>query len=122
MGRSKLDVLREKLKDKPVEFAKLFGEYEPLPYQAEVIKDMNNFQMFVGGRRAGKSYITAMKVLWFAWTHPNVTVLVLSASEEQAKELMQYIKKTIYASKILSKTKVRDTQTELHFDMVHVLK
>jgi len=116
MVQRKIDKLREVLKGDIIKFVKLFADTDPLPYQEKFLKDSNHYQIFVGGRRVGKSFVVSMKALHYAWTHPNKTALIVSASKEQAQETFRYILNVINHSSILKSTLVRKTQTEIEFD------
>lgn len=85
---SKADVAR--LRDVAVFAERLIGE--PLwPHQAELASSPARFRLVLAGRQVGKSRTLAVVALHHAFTKAEQYVLLISAGEDAAKDLLQQV-------------------------------
>lgn len=75
----KPDLLTE-LKNNPTLFAEEIMGWQPYPHQAEFLQKSREAKRMVllWGRQTGKTEVIAVKVIHFAFTHPNSTTLIVS--------------------------------------------
>ena len=72
-------------------FAAMIGA--PLsPAQARLGTLDRRVTVCISPRQAGKSRAAAMLATWFAFTHPDVNVLIVSASDDAARRLLAQVK------------------------------
>ena len=77
--------------ENPVLFAEKILKFRPLPYQKEILLDGSKRIVLRMCRQSGKSTTLAIKVLWYAVTHPNSTCLILAPSRRQSSLMMDKI-------------------------------
>ena len=75
----------------PAVFARALVGEELWPHQLEVVRSPARIRAICSGRQAGKSRTLSILALHRAFTSPGARVLVLSAGEDVAKELLATI-------------------------------
>lgn len=98
---NEIRALQEYFKDKPVEFSKVMLNFEPYPYQEDFLLDNSKRIVFLSGRQVGKSTITAIRTLWYAFVNNDVLALVIATNKNQAKMMIDKIKRWISKNPIL---------------------
>ena len=64
--------------DKPVEFGiKILG-FNPTSYQAKLLEDKGKRIVVVWPRQSGKTTTLAVRMIWYAATHPGTTSLIVA--------------------------------------------
>lgn len=66
-------------------FVRTFFNYEPRTYQLMMMRSPDRIRSFRLGRRAGKSTTMVWEALSFAYTNPNVRVIIIAPLEAQVK-------------------------------------
>ena len=94
----------ERLREDPAYFAHEIG-VEIEPWQADAIrvhKREARETAILGPRRAGKSRTAAILALWWTVRHPGETVVVVSASEARARDLLATARRIATRSPLLA--------------------
>ena len=89
--KTKLSLIRKYFGDKPVEFAETMLKFNPFPYQEKFLEDQSKRIIFLSGRQVGKSTVTSIKALWYAWTHDESLVIIVATRKDQAKLIVDKI-------------------------------
>ena len=82
-----------------VELIEKYFELEPgkpiklFDYQKEILECDAKFRLILKARQLGISSVIAWEALAYALLYPNQTILLVSVSERQARELMNYVKR-----------------------------
>jgi phage FluMu gp28-like protein len=77
--------------DKPVEFAiKILG-FKPTSYQVKLLQDKEKRIVVVWPRQSGKTTTLAVRMIWYAATHPRTTSLIVAPGLRQSMILMDRI-------------------------------
>lgn len=103
--------LRTRLRACPILFANLMLNFRPFHYQAKILKDKSKRVVACFGRQTGKTTIVAVKAIHFAYTHPKVTVLIVSPSLRQSMIMFDRISNFIFSNKYLAASVKRKTRT-----------
>ncbi len=87
------------------------------PYQDIIISDKNKRIIFAAANQIGKSITLCWKALHFALTNPGKTVLMVSKTMPQAKDLLMQIKQFLETSKMDYKGMIgsAENKTEIYF-------
>lgn len=98
------------------------GLPEPTPLQYEIAEYLQHGprrRIIQAFRGCGKSWITAIFVLWLLWRDPNHRILVVSASKERADAFSIFVKALIENTEILRVLEPRDGQrsSNVSFDV-----
>lgn len=99
----------------PVEFAKYFLNITPFDYQIPFLLCNSKRQIFKGGRKIGKTTMTAIKALFKAITEPEQMILIIAPTLEQAKISFDMIKNFIISNDFLASQVERMTLTMVFF-------
>jgi len=103
----------KKLRDDPVFFAKLVMGWTPFPYQEKLLRANNKRIAALWGRQSGKTTTIAMKTIHFIYTHPGVTVLIVSKGLRQSMIMFGVIANMIMSTSILRRSVIRNTRTQI---------
>ena len=77
--------------DKPVEFAiKILG-FNPTPYQVKLLQDKEKRIVVIWPRQSGKTTTLAVRMIWYAATHPRTTSLIVAPGLRQSMIVMDRI-------------------------------
>ena len=95
----------------PTKFCSGFLDFKPYPYQKEMLEDPSRFIVVCAGRRVGKSLVMSVKALWFAYTHPKSSTLIVAATQRQSMLMFDKLLGHIYDSPLLSVSVTRKTRT-----------
>lgn len=77
--------------DKPVEFAiKILG-FNPTSYQVKLLEDKEKRIVVVWPRQSGKTTTLAVRMIWYAVTHPRTTSLIVAPGHRQSMIVMDRI-------------------------------
>jgi hypothetical protein len=98
----------------PRDYNKRFKMY---PYQDIILNDYHNRVYFNAANQIGKSIALCIKALVFALHNPNKTVLMVSRTLPQSKDLLRQIKSMLTNSKLDYNYDVGETstKTEIYF-------
>lgn len=98
----------------PVYFCREWLKVIPTDYQEEILRDKSWRIAIIAGRRSGKTFVTALKVIHFAYTNPNTTTVVISSSMNQAGILYGHITEILKKSiPIVRNSIIKQTRTKL---------
>lgn len=91
--------------------------YKLYPYQDLIINDQHKRIIFVAANQIGKSVTLCIKAVHFALHNPGKTVLMVSKTLPQAKDLLRKIKELLNSSVLDYKYDIGDTdnKTEIYF-------
>jgi len=83
-----------------------------LPYQKEIFEgiEKHKYSVILAARQTGKSFIVSLWAFFRALEIPNHTILVISPSERQSKNLIDKVKMHIQAIKNIKYEIVEDTK------------
>jgi len=95
--RPELDVIAQKIKHDPVFFAEKLLNFNPTPYQVKLLRDSSKRISARWCRQSGKTTTFGIKILHFAITHPNVTILVIAPSLRQSRIVREKMEPLINA-------------------------
>ena len=77
--------------DKPVEFAiKILG-FNPTSYQVKLLQDKEKRIVVIWPRQSGKTTTLAVRMIWYAATHPRTTSLIVAPGLRQSMIVMDRI-------------------------------
>ena len=87
------------------------------PYQDLIINDVSKRVLFAAANQIGKSFMLVVKAVHFAIMNPGKTVLLVSKTLPQSKDLLLQIRGLLNSSIIDFKASVGDseTKTEIYF-------
>ncbi|MFB6089346.1 MAG: terminase large subunit domain-containing protein [Candidatus Aenigmatarchaeota archaeon] len=97
----------------PTEFAVNLLEFRPFDYQDDILHDGSPVVVVCCGRQVGKSTIAAVKGLHYAFTHEEVTVLIVAPTQRQSSNLFRKMK--MFLNAYLMPSVTRSTRTEIEF-------
>lgn len=100
----------------PSEFAEKVLKIKPFPYQKALLEDPSKRLVACMGRQSGKTTTIAMRAIQFAYTHPNVTVLITAPSLRQSMIMFDRISMFIFSTSILKSHVIRSTRTIIQLD------
>jgi PBSX family phage terminase large subunit len=83
------------------------------PWQSKVIDDTHRFKVINCGRRAGKSFLVAIKLLDFASNNPKSIVWYISPNYKQSKSIMWTMLRDIIPQHGISRTNETELKIEL---------
>jgi hypothetical protein len=83
------------------------------PHQLEVVRSRARMRVICSGRQAGKSSVLAVLGLHKAFAAPGSFVLIVSAGEQAAKDLLGVCSRLALGSPLLSGSVVDDSKSEL---------
>ena len=95
--RPELELIAEKFKQDPVFFAEKLLNFKPTPYQAKLLRDSSKRISARWCRQSGKTTTFGVKILHFAVTKPNVTVIVVAPSLRQSRNVRDKMEPLINA-------------------------
>jgi len=87
------------------------------PYQDLIINDQSKRIIFCAANQIGKSVTLCCKAVHFALTNPGKTILMISKTLPQSKDLLREIKRLLNTSKLDYKAQIGDSEnkTEVYF-------
>ena len=103
-----------RLKNDPVFFAKKIMGFETFPYQRKLLMTDAKRIVAVWGRQSGKTTAISIKVIHFAYTNPNVTILIVSKGLRQSMIMFSVITNYILSNSVLRMSVARYTRTQFH--------
>ena len=86
---ARLPAYPEAIDPDPVRWAQSHLGFHPDPVQAEILRSPAARLMLCCTRQFGKSTITAIKALHYAWTHPGSLVLAAAPTARQSGEWLE---------------------------------
>ena len=95
--RPELELIAEKFKQDPVFFAEKLLNFKPTPYQEKLLRDSSKLISARWCRQSGKTTTFGIKILHFAITRPNVTVIVVAPSLRQSRNVRDKMEPLINA-------------------------
>lgn len=92
----------------PNVFSKTFCKFYPHWYQRKILRDHTQNMVVRMGRQMGKTSVTAIKALWYAFTRPDaqtkhekVTIVIVAPSQRQSKIMYDQIRAYAHAHPLL---------------------
>jgi hypothetical protein len=82
----------------PVTWVRNFLHFQPRAYQIMMLRDRARVRAFRCGRRTGKTTCMLWEALWFSYTNPGITVIIVSPLEVQIKNMWGMIDKMLMHS------------------------
>ncbi|MEM2902861.1 MAG: phage terminase large subunit, partial [Candidatus Bathyarchaeia archaeon] len=92
-----------------------FFNFTPYPYQERILRDESKRIVACAGRQVGKTTITALKAIHFAFTNPRKTILIVSPSLRQSIIMFDRILDFVELNPLIKKQVTRKTRTLVHF-------
>jgi phage FluMu gp28-like protein len=77
--------------DQPVKFADEILHFKPTLYQARLLAEKSKRIVVVWPRQSGKTSTLAVRMIWFAATHPRTTSLIVAPGLRQSMIVMDRI-------------------------------
>lgn len=99
----------------PEFFAEKLLDFKPYEYQLKILRDQKDRVIVKSGRQIGKTTITSIKALHYAFTNAEKTVLVIAPTQRQSSNLFNKIRDFAQKHALLRKSIVRHTQTMIEF-------
>ena len=106
----------------PVFFAENMLQVVVYKHNIEYINDLHRFILYRGGRKAGKSLSTAIKLVHYAYfgnylltkAEQRADVVVMAPSQQQTDPIMGHVKGLIKGSPFLAPRILKDNEDEIH--------
>lgn len=89
------------------------------PYQDMIINDSHKRVMFAAANQIGKSVCLCCKSLHYALTNPGKTVLMISKTLPQSKDLLREIKRLLQTSTLEYKAQIGDSENKTEIYLKH---
>jgi len=102
------------LRDDPVFFARVIMNFKPYKYQRELLQSKSKRIVAVWGRQSGKTTSIAVKVIHYAYTHPNSNVIIVSKGLRQSMIMFSAITQFVRGNSWLNQSIVRSTRTQIY--------
>jgi len=80
-----------------------------------VLESPSKRRIIVAGRQVGKTYMLALFALWWAFTRPDQTVLIIAPTLRQSKIVYERLRNIATAVPFISNHRIKDTLTETTF-------
>ena len=115
LSKGRVDKFRlRKAKGDAAFFARTFLGWHPFAYQERLVRDRSKRIVCCWGRQCGKTSTIAVKAIHFAYSSPNMNVLIASPSLRQSMIMFDRVLGFINDSPILSTGVARKTRTIIH--------
>jgi phage FluMu gp28-like protein len=101
------------LKQNPTLFAQTLLNFQPYPYQQQLLNDKNKRIIACMARQTGKTTTIATKAIHHAYTNQNTTALIISPSLRQSIIMFDKILTLTTQNPILTKSITRKTRTTI---------
>jgi hypothetical protein len=112
--RKLFSALRNIMKS-PSTFCKAVLNFIPFEYQVKMLDDPSKLIVACAARRVGKSLVMSAKALWFAYTKPNTSTLIVASTQRQSMLMFDKLLKFITGNTLLEESVARQTRTILEF-------
>lgn len=99
----------------PSKFCSAVLDFHPFAYQMRMLEDPSKNIIVCAARRVGKSLIMAAKALWFAFTHPKTSTLIVAATQRQSMLMFDKLLDFIESREFLKESVLRKTRTLIKF-------
>ncbi|MHB8566427.1 MAG: phage terminase large subunit [Nitrososphaerales archaeon] len=99
----------------PTIFCDAILDFKPFPYQVKMLEDPSNQIVVCAARRVGKSLVMSAKALWFAFTHPRSSTLIVASTQRQSILMFDKLLEFIAGVDMLQQSVMRKTRTILNF-------
>ena len=103
--------LRERLRSDPVAFAEAILDFKPFPYQADLLRCRSKRIVACWARQTGKTTTIAVKVIHYAFTNADKTVLIVSRGLRQSMIMFSVIERFIMKHPVLRRSVSKSTRT-----------
>lgn len=103
-------------KHDPACFAETYLGLKPFPYQMEFLRDTAERIAACCGRKVGKTTLSAIRGLHFAFFNAGVTVLIVSATLRQSMILFGEIQRMVESSALVRLKVKASSRTTVEFD------
>lgn len=101
----------KQLKENPTLFAQTLLNFNPFPYQQQLLNDPSKRIIACMARQTGKTTTIATKAIHYAYTNPNTTTLIISPSLRQSIIMFDKILNFITNNPLLNQSVTRKTRT-----------
>jgi hypothetical protein len=122
--QEQLDLFLREIMSSPILFAIAVLGLIPYEYQRKFIEDLSKRIVLCSVRQVGKSFISAIKALFFALTNPSTQTLIVSRTRRQSMHLFDMILNFIEYFPAMKNCVVRKTRTMIKFSnrsVIHAL-
>jgi phage FluMu gp28-like protein len=99
----------------PTKFCSEILHFTPFPYQIKLLEDPSKLIIACAARRTGKSLVIGNKALWFAFSHPGTSTLIVAATQRQSILMFDKLLDYVQSSPLLEESVVRKTRTLISF-------
>lgn len=99
----------------PSIFCNAVLNFEPFQYQVKMLEDPSKLVVVCAARRVGKSLVMSAKALWFAYTRPKTSTLIVASTQRQSMLMFDKLLSFISGSTLLQESVQRKTRTILEF-------
>ncbi|MGI0080201.1 MAG: phage terminase large subunit [Nitrososphaerales archaeon] len=99
----------------PTKFCTEVLHFTPFPYQMKMLEDPSKNIVVCAARRIGKSLVMANKALWYAFSHPGTSTLIVASTQRQSMLMFDKLLDYISSAPLLEESVVRKTRTLLSF-------
>jgi phage FluMu gp28-like protein len=99
----------------PTIFCSEVLHFFPFPYQVKLLEDPSKLIIACAARRTGKSVVIGNKALWFAFSHPDSSTLIVAATQRQSILMFDKLLNYVESSPLLEESVVRKTRTLISF-------
>lgn len=101
----------------PVTFCKAILNYEPFPYQEDLLRDQQKRILILKGRQTGGSKTLSAKIVYDAFWNPGAVFAIVAPSQRQAsllfKSIMDWFNNHPWLQAELNQKGARYTQTQI---------
>ncbi len=92
------------------------------PHQLAVVRSRARMRVICSGRQAGKSTVLSVAAVHTAFARPGSTVLLISAGEVAARDLLSVCSRLVSGSPLLSGSVVDDSKSEIRLSNGSVVR
>lgn len=115
LDKQKLSLAIRNIRKSPSIFCKAVLNFIPFEYQVKMLDDPSKMIVACAARRVGKSLVMSAKALWFAYTKPNTSTLIVASTQRQSMLMFDKLLKFITGNTLLEESVARQTRTILEF-------
>ena len=97
----------------PLAFLADFAPLKLLPYQEAMVRAIHDhpYTLLLCGRGVGKSTLASWYAVWYAFSHPGATILLIGSIERQAAIDFEFCRSFIQSNPLLSSSLVEFSQS-----------
>jgi hypothetical protein len=99
----------------PTKFCISVFDFKPFPYQMKMLEDPSKNIIVCAARRVGKTLVMAYRALWFAYTHPDTSTMIIASTQRQSMYMFDKLVEILSRAPLLGDSVIRKTRTLLSF-------